>query len=57
MFEGMYQAIHAFAAAGDGTIIDDVIFDRPTLAAAVQALHATNTLFDCRADLFFVVHE
>lgn len=39
LITGMYQAIAAFAAAGNNTIVDDVIYDQRVLAAAVAALH------------------
>lgn len=42
---GMYQAIAAFAAVGNHVIVDDVIFDPRTLAAAARALFQTHAFF------------
>ena len=39
LITGMYQAIGAFAAAGNNAIVDDVIWDRRVLMAVVEALH------------------
>jgi chloramphenicol 3-O phosphotransferase len=42
---GMYHAIAAYAAAGNQTIVDDVIYDRRVLKAAVTAFSTSNVLF------------
>ena len=45
LIAGMYHAIAAFAAAGNHTILDDVIYDRRILRAAVTTLSASDVLF------------
>ena len=44
-WKGMYRAFAALASAGNGLIIDDVVFDRGILQEAVDALHVFNVLF------------
>jgi chloramphenicol 3-O phosphotransferase len=45
LITGMYHAIAAFAAAGNHAIVDDVIYDRRVLRAAVTALGTSEVLF------------
>ena len=42
---GMYQAVAAFAAAGNHVIVDDVIFDPRTLAAAARTFAPMHAFF------------
>jgi chloramphenicol 3-O phosphotransferase len=42
---GMYRAIAALAATGIDVVVDDCIYDRRVLAAAVEALRGTDVLF------------
>lgn len=42
---GMYQALAAFARAGNDVIVDDAIYDRRVLAAAAGALADLDALF------------
>jgi chloramphenicol 3-O phosphotransferase len=45
ILRGMYQAIAGYAAAGNDVIVDDVIYDRRVLDAAVAALKRQRVLF------------
>jgi chloramphenicol 3-O phosphotransferase len=45
LLAGMYRSIAAFAAAGSDVVVDDVIYDRRVLKAAVDALHESPVLF------------
>ena len=45
LLAGMYRGIAALAAAGVDVIVDDVIYDRRVLAAAVAALRDAPVLF------------
>jgi chloramphenicol 3-O phosphotransferase len=42
---GMYQAMAAYASAGNWVIVDDVIYDRRVLQAGVEAFAALPVLF------------
>ena len=42
---GMYQAVAAFATAGNHAIVDDVIFDPRTLMAAARVLAGSGAFF------------
>jgi len=45
LLAGMYRSIAALAAAGIDVVVDDVIYDRRVLDAAVDALHDFPVLF------------
>lgn len=45
LIKGMYQAIAAFASAGNAVIVDDVIYDPRILSAAVNALRTIPVFF------------
>jgi chloramphenicol 3-O phosphotransferase len=45
LLAGMYRSIAALAAAGLDVVVDDVIYDRRVLKAAVDALSETPVLF------------
>ena len=45
LLAGMYHSIAAFSAAGVDVIVDDVIYDRRVLAAAVDAMRHCPVLF------------
>jgi len=45
LIEGMYRAIAALATSGLDIVVDDVVFDRRALAAAVLALVDLHVLF------------
>jgi chloramphenicol 3-O phosphotransferase len=45
LFAGMYRGIATLAAAGIDVVVDDVIYDRRVLKAAVEALVDAQVLF------------